>query len=184
MIKITYGTDLTNLETRLEALEGRPEGITIEDVDAANPYVGISRLHTLPLGYTSLPGGNDNKTFFEYFKEVGSSGSTDNISRFGVFVRAKESVNIGNLFVMDKQTCITEIGNKVKGWTEINGKLYLTSNTGSTEFSSSADGIQFIKKDSVNWDDKTIIPYGIDLTYYNDVESRAKNVEDLEWHVE
>jgi hypothetical protein len=93
------------------------------------------------------------------------SGDSSAISRFGVFVKAYESVNIGNVFVMDKQTCITEIGNKTKGSTNLIGKLYLSNSTGSTEVSYLSNGIQFTKKDSSN--DKVIIPYGTDLTNYN-----------------
>jgi hypothetical protein len=104
-VNIPYGINFTDLETRLSALEngGFSSGLTIEDVDAANPYVGISRLHTLPFNYSTLPAEKDETTFFEYYKEVGNSGGTG-ISRFGMFVRAKESVNTGNLFVMDKST--------------------------------------------------------------------------------
>jgi hypothetical protein len=51
--------------------------------------------------------------------------------------------------------------------TTITGKLYLTNSISSTEFSYLSDGIQITKKDSVNANDKVIIPYGTDLTNYN-----------------
>jgi hypothetical protein len=57
----------------------------------------------------------DDTTFFEYYKEMGSSGDPNAISNFGVFVKAANSVNIENMFLMNKQKCITEIGNKWKG---------------------------------------------------------------------
>jgi hypothetical protein len=49
------------------------------------------------------------------------------ISNFGVFVTAKESVSIGNLFMMDKLKCITETGNTSNGSTELIEKLNLKS---------------------------------------------------------
>jgi hypothetical protein len=71
------------------------------------------------------------------------------------------------LFKKDKYTCITEIGNKIKGSTELIENLYLTSNTALTEFSCLTDAVQFTKKDNVNIKDKIIIPYNRDLTNYN-----------------
>jgi hypothetical protein len=85
MITIPYGTDLTDLETRLS------ESLTIEDVYAANSYVGISRIHTLQTGYTNFPGEKDHTTFFEYYKVM---GYLTDISNFGLFVKAAESVSI------------------------------------------------------------------------------------------
>jgi hypothetical protein len=159
-IVIPYGTDLTNIGSRLTTLES--EGLTIEKIDTVNPFVGISKLHKLQEDYTNFPGERNNTTFFEYCKVV--NPYYHNIKNFGVFVKAKESVSIGNMFLMDKQTCITEIGNKIKGLTNLIGKLYLTNNNQSTEVSCLLDGIQFTKKDSPN--DKVIIPYGRDLTSF------------------
>jgi hypothetical protein len=59
--------------------------------------------------YTSLPGERDDTTFFEYYKEVTNSG----IGRFTIFIKAKESVSIGNMFLMDKSSGVIEICNKI-----------------------------------------------------------------------
>jgi hypothetical protein len=61
------------------------------------------------------------------------------------------------VFLKGKQTCVTKIGNKWKGSTELIGKLYLTSSNQSTEVSCLSDEIQFRKKDNANG--KIIIPY-------------------------
>jgi hypothetical protein len=68
------------------------------------------------------------------------------------------------VFKIDKINCITEIGNIYSyGFTELIEKLYLTSDTASTEFSSLPDSIRFTKRDGANANDKIIIPYGTEI---------------------
>jgi hypothetical protein len=47
MITIPYGTDLTNFGTRLEALEGGSESLTVDNIKTINPYLGIDEYYTL-----------------------------------------------------------------------------------------------------------------------------------------
>jgi hypothetical protein len=61
-IIIPYGTDLTNLETRLEALEGRPEGLTVDNIKMIIPYLGIDENYILG-DYDQIPFAKDEKLF-------------------------------------------------------------------------------------------------------------------------
>jgi hypothetical protein len=159
---VTLDTYLADIVSDIQATSDHlsQSALTIEKVDAANPYVGISKLHTLHHCYTYFPGSRDDTTCFEYFKEFDHNHS---IESSGVFIKAYfSSADIGNVFKIDKRNCITEIGNKYSyGFTELIGKQYLTNSTASTEFSCLSNGIQFTKKDS---SDTVIIPYGTDLS--------------------
>jgi hypothetical protein len=67
-ITIPYGTNLTNLETRLEALEGGSESLTVDDIKTINPYIGIDENYTLG-DYDQIPFAKDEK-FFKYYRKT------------------------------------------------------------------------------------------------------------------
>jgi hypothetical protein len=46
-ITIPYGTHLTTLETRLAAIEGGSESLTVDDIKTINSYLGIDENYTL-----------------------------------------------------------------------------------------------------------------------------------------
>jgi hypothetical protein len=110
----------------LETLENNT--LTIEKINEINPYFGIDKVHTLQTGYAKFPGERNDTTFFEYYKVENPDYHI--VTNLGVFVKANETGDIENMFLMDKIKCITEIGNNQKGSTELLGKLYLTSTTG------------------------------------------------------
>jgi hypothetical protein len=72
---------------------------------------------------------------------VENSGCTTSISNFEVFVIVKEFVTVRNMFLMDIQSCVIEIGNKIKNLTDLIKKQYLTNNVGSTKLSCLCDWI-------------------------------------------
>jgi hypothetical protein len=104
-ITIPYRTDLTDLETRLEALESGSEGITIEDIKTINPYLGINEYYTLS-EYDQIPFAKDEK-FFQYYRHIRSG----DLYCFGVVVRAYMDIAATlNLFKIDKCSNIINIG--------------------------------------------------------------------------
>jgi hypothetical protein len=91
----------------------------------------------------------------------------NNNTNIGVFISPIfPNGNNQSLFHVCKgsNTNTVSIGCNITGQsssTTINGKLYLSNNTNSTEFSCLSNEIQFTKKDS---SDTVIIPYGTDLS--------------------
>jgi hypothetical protein len=120
-IIIPLDTDLTDLEERLTIIEDAE--INIGDIHSNNLYVGLDPLHEVFLNQTNLPGNNNDKIFFEYYKVL----NTDlTIAHFGVVVKAKTLIDNGNMFWMDKGLVIIELGNSSTNFVNIIGKLLLT----------------------------------------------------------
>jgi hypothetical protein len=101
------------------------QGLTIEKVDPANPFVGISKLHELTEG-SYLPSSKNIASFFEYYKTTTISGYLLNLGMF--VVGYNSSYTPGIMFLIDKFNLEIEICNKNNGSTELLGKLYLANN--------------------------------------------------------
>jgi hypothetical protein len=84
-------------------------------VDAANPFVGISKLHHFQV--REMKKVYLNSSVIDHYNQIGN---------FGVFINSYNcSADSGSMFLM-------YIGNKIKGVTNLIGKLYLTNSIGST----------------------------------------------------
>jgi hypothetical protein len=87
--------------------------VTIEKVDAANPFVGISKVHELTEGadvqYSTYVASNI-ASFFQYYRTADVSGDLLNL---GMFVAGYHpSFTPGIMFLIDKYTGKIEVGKK------------------------------------------------------------------------
>jgi hypothetical protein len=111
-IIIPYGTNLTNIGT----------GLTIQDIKAINPYIGIDEYYTLGQN-ENIPFAKDEK-FFQYYRRDRGYSLID----FGVVVRAYTDKAALDLFKIDKGHNEINIGyfeNDIRSLTVIAGDLII-----------------------------------------------------------
>jgi hypothetical protein len=90
-IIIPYGRDLSNIGT----------GLTIEDIKTINPLLGIDEYNT------SLPSYVKNEKFFQYYRDLGSTGSLNGL---GVMVQIYNDTYRGTLFNINKANNTITLG--------------------------------------------------------------------------
>jgi hypothetical protein len=86
------------------------------------------------------------------------------MENFGVLVKTKDPVDIGNLFWMDKGLIVIEIGNTITGSTNLIEKLYLTDGTEVVQIFCLFNEIQILKTEDANKSKEITIPYYTNLT--------------------
>jgi hypothetical protein len=103
-IIIPYGTDLTNLETRLSGSgEGvSPEYIIDEITAQLNRYIGVDQCYNLFESHETYSIRYEmNNKFFQYFTKLDAD---DKMETFGVLVQIYDKIFTGNLLKIDKQS--------------------------------------------------------------------------------
>jgi hypothetical protein len=113
VMKLPYGTDLTNFEIRLTTLEsGGNYEYVINEIKVINPYLGIDDcvdLHTDKEPKDIIR--EKNEKFFQYYRTIDGN---NNLSGFGVKVKTYENTYKGDLIQIDKKNNTLHLGYEEK----------------------------------------------------------------------
>jgi hypothetical protein len=109
VIKLPYGTDLTNFGTKLTTLEsGGNYEYVINEIEAINLYLGIDDyidLHTDKKPKDIIR--EKNEKFFQYYR---TTDENNNLSGFGVKVQTYDDTYKGDLIRIDKKNNLIKLG--------------------------------------------------------------------------